>query len=157
MADFNIAIKKTLVNEGGYVNDPNDAGGETKYGISKRAYPSVDIKNLTTDEAKAIYKRDYWDKIKGDEIQSQKIAFELFDTAVNMGVRTASKLAQIILSVYPDGIIGSKTLEALNIIDKEKFLVKFKLSKIARYTYLCRKYPSNKKYLYGWIKRTLEG
>ena len=157
MANFDSAVKKTLVNEGGYVNDPDDAGGETKYGISKRSYPSVDIKNLTTDEAKAIYKRDYWDKIKGDLITDDFVAYEIFDTAVNMGVRTSSKLAQMALGVHPDGIIGSKTLEALNATGKDDFLTKFKLSKIARYTYLCKKYPSNKKYLYGWIKRTLEG
>ena len=156
MADFNKAIEKTLVNEGGYVNDKDDAGGETKFGISKKAYPNVDIKNLTTDEAKAIYKRDYWDKIKGDLITYNSVAYEIFDTSVNMGVRTASKLAQVALSVHPDGIIGNKTLEALNATDKEDFLTKFKLSKIARYTYLCKKHPSNKKYLYGWIKRTLE-
>jgi len=156
MADFNKAVEKTLVNEGGYVNDPDDAGGETKYGISKRAYPSVDIKNLTTDEAKAIYKRDYWDKVKGDLIDDNSVAYEIFDTAVNMGVRTASKLAQVALSVHPDGIIGNKTLEGLNATVKEEFLTKFKLSKIARYVYLCKKHPSNKKYLYGWIKRTLE-
>ena len=157
MADFNNAIEKTLVNEGGYINDSEDAGGETKFGISKRAYPNVDIKNLTTDEAKAIYKRDYWDRIKGDLIADEQVAYEIFDTAVNMGVRTASKLAQMALSVHPDGIIGNKTLSALNAINREDFLTRFKLSKIARYTYLCKKNPTNKKFLYGWIKRTLEG
>jgi len=64
MADFNQAIEKTLVNEGGYINDPLDAGGKTKFGISKRSYPDVDIKNLTVDGAKSIYKKDYWDKLK---------------------------------------------------------------------------------------------
>jgi len=79
------------------------------------------------------------------------------DEAVNIGVRTASKLAQVVIGVHPDGIIGNKTLKALNKINKEEFLTKFKLSKIARYTYLCKKHTSNRKYLYGWIKRTLEG
>jgi lysozyme family protein len=156
MADFNQAIEKTLVNEGGYINDPNDAGGETKYGISKRAYPNVDIKNLTTDEAKAIYKRDYWDKIKGDEMQSQKVAFELFDTAVNMGVRTASKLMQGCVGAHPDGIIGNKTRQLINNTDEELLLLRFKLAKIARYAYITRKRPANKKFLLGWINRTLE-
>ena len=108
MANFDKAIERVLINEGGYVNDPNDAGGETKYGISKRAYPGVDIKNLTTDEAKAIYKKDYWDKIKGDNINSDEIAYEIFDTAVNMGVRTSSKIAQMVVGAYPDGFIGAK-------------------------------------------------
>jgi len=156
MADFNKAIEKTLVNEGGYVNDPNDAGGETKYGISKRAYPSVDIKNLTQDEAKAIYKRDYWNRLKADDIKSQKVAYELFDTAVNMGVRTASKLIQGCVGAHPDGVIGKKTLQLINSTPEELLLLRFKLAKIARYAYITRRRPANKKYLLGWINRTLE-
>lgn len=155
MADFNKAVEKVLVNEGGYVNDPNDKGGETKFGISKRAYPNVDIKNLTVDKAKSIYKQDYWDKIKGDEIVSDEIAYEIFDTAVNMGVRTSSKLAQIVVEAHPDGFIGKNTLKKLNDVDVELFITKFKLTKIARYTYLVKKYPANKKFLYGWINRVL--
>ena len=155
MAKFENVIDKVLVNEGGYVNDPSDRGGETKFGISKRAYPNVDIKNLTTDEAKAIYKQDYWDKINGDDIADDLVAYEIFDTAVNMGVRTASKLAQMVVNSHPDGIIGSKTLKKLNSIDKELFIAMFKLSKIARYTYLVKKYPSNKKFFYGWIVRVM--
>jgi len=155
MADFSKAIEKVLVNEGGYINDPNDKGGETKFGISKRAYPHIDIKNLTTDEAKAIYKKDYWDKIKGDEMQSDAIAYEIFDTAVNMGVRTASKLAQLIVKSHPDGIIGNKTLQKINNIDEELFVTSFKLAKVARYIYLVEKNPSNRKFLFGWIKRAL--
>ena len=155
MANFDKAVEKVLVNEGGYINDPDDKGGETKFGISKRAYPNIDIKNLTTDEAKAIYKKDYWDKIKGDEIVSDEIAYEIFDTAVNMGARTSSKLAQIVVGAYPDGYIGAKTLEKLNSVDVELFVTKFKLSKIARYTYLVKKNPVNKRFLFGWINRVL--
>ena len=155
MADFNNVIKETLVNEGGYVNDPLDAGGETKFGISKRSYPNVDIKNLTVDDAKTIYKKDYWDKVKGDEIVSIKVAFELFDTAVNMGVRTASKLIQGCSGAYVDGIIGSQSIASINNIDEELLLLRFKISKIARYAYITTKRPTNKKYLLGWINRTL--
>ena len=156
MADFDKAIEKTLVNEGGYVNDPSDRGGETKYGISKRSYPSVDIKNLTEAGAKEIYKRDYWDRLRADEIKSQKVAFELFDTAVNMGVRTASKLIQGCVGVHPDGVIGNITLQAINKTDEELLLLRFKLAKIARYAYLAEKRPANRKFLLGWINRALE-
>ena len=155
MANFNEAIEKTLVNEGGYVFDKDDAGGETKFGISKRSYPDVDIKNLTTDEAKAIYKKDYWNKLKADDIASQKVAFELFDTAVNMGVKTASKLIQGCSGAFVDGIIGSQSLESINNIDEELLLLRFKLAKVSRYAYLAKKRPTNKKYLLGWINRTL--
>ena len=155
MAKFNRAIEKTLVNEGGYIDDLNDKGGETNFGISKRAYPKVDIKKLTVDGAKAIYKRDYWDKVRADEIESQTVASELFDTSVNMGVRTASKLIQGCVGSHPDGFIGAKSLEAINATDEELLLLRFKLAKVARYAYLTKKRPANKKYLLGWINRTL--
>jgi len=97
MADFNKCIGKTLAHEGGakYTNDPTDRGGETKYGISKRSYPQEDIKNLTEERAKELYKRDYWDRIRGDDIKDEAIAFNIFDCAVNMGVRTASRLSSL--------------------------------------------------------------
>lgn len=155
MANFDKAIEKVLINEGGYVNDPADSGGETKFGISKRAYPSVDIKNLTADEAKAIYKKDYWDKIKGDDIADDVVAYEIFDTAVNMGVRTSTKLVQIVVGAVPDGILGAKTLAAINETDVELLVVKFKLSKIARYTHLAKTNPKNRKFFFGWINRVM--
>jgi len=155
MAEFKNHIDKTLVNEGGYVNDPDDRGGETKYGISKKQYPDLDIKSLTIDEAKEIYKRDYWDKVSADDIEDEHIAFELFDTAVNMGVRTATKLIQLSCEAHPDGIMGANTLNKINSSNKELILTKFKLAKVARYAYLCKKRPENKKYLFGWINRTL--
>src|SRR5262245_64575336 len=105
MAAFEPAVAKTLIREGGsrFTDDPNDHGGATKYGISQRAYPNVDIRNLTEDQAKAIYKRDYWDKVGGDSIASQLVAENIFDTAVNMGVTTAVKLVQMTLGVGIDG------------------------------------------------------
>ena len=65
---FDEIIEVTLHHEGGYVHDPTDLGGETNYGIAKRFYPKVDIKNLTKDGAKEIYKKDYWDKNKVDDL-----------------------------------------------------------------------------------------
>ncbi|HMY41320.1 MAG TPA: glycosyl hydrolase 108 family protein, partial [Marinagarivorans sp.] len=120
MADFELAIVKTLAREGGskYTETPGDTGGATKFGISQRAYPQLNIKNLTEAEAKAIYKRDYWDKIKGDLIANQGIAESIFDFAVNAGIKTASKLAQAaaceISAVnrppsFIDGVIGNAT------------------------------------------------
>jgi lysozyme family protein len=96
MADFNKAIVTTLAREGGskFTDDPNDRGGATKYGISQRSYPNIDIRNLSEQDARTIYKRDYWDRLRGDEITSQVIAEQLFDTCVNMGVKTGSRLAQ---------------------------------------------------------------
>ncbi len=81
-----------LTFEGGYVNHPDDPGGETKYGIAKRYHPTLDIKNLTLDEAKEIYYRDYWLASHAHKIPDLKLALIYFDTAVNCGVATAMRL-----------------------------------------------------------------
>jgi len=98
---FDKAFQDVIGFEGGYVNNPNDKGGETKYGISKRSYPSIDIENLTLDGAKEIYYKDFWNTIRLELslIDDEKIAIELFDTAVNMGVGVASKFLQEALNL----------------------------------------------------------
>jgi len=109
--------------EGGYINNPADPGGETNFGICKRSYPDVDIKNLTRDGAKAIYARDYWAPIHGDELP-EPVALVAFDCAVNQGVGTAVKVLQEALAnqgYLPDsavdGRLGPQTLEALKPAD----------------------------------------
>lgn len=94
---FQQAISKVIDFEGGYVNDPNDPGGETKYGISKRAYPNLDIASLTVEDATSIYQRDYWDKIGGDSLPSP-LNFLAFDCAVNQGVERAKELLALTTS-----------------------------------------------------------
>lgn len=158
MANFELAIGRTLASEGGakYTNDPDDLGGETKYGISKRSFPNEDIKNLTEERAREIYKTEYWDRIRADDIQSQEIAAKVFDTAVNMGVRITSRLAQRCLDIDPaDGFIGRNSLKVINDTDSELFLIKFTLAQIARYVYIVKKRPANRKYIVGWLNRAL--
>lgn len=92
--NFERAVEFVLKHEGGYVDNPNDPGGETKYGISKRAYPELDIKNLTEEKAKEIYHRDYWLKSGCEKIASG-LDIVVFDTAVNCGVARASALLGI--------------------------------------------------------------
>ena len=103
-------IEITLHHEGGYVHDPKDLGGETNFGIAKRWYPDLDIKNLTEEEAAEIYKKDYWDKYKLDEIP-ENLQHIYFDMVVNMGVRNAGKIIQTIRVPLAYG-------------PKEKFLVR---------------------------------
>jgi len=81
---FDICFDRLMGHEGGYVNDPNDPGGETKWGISKRSYPALNIKQLTREDAKVIYYRDFWKRINGDLLH-KAISFQLFDFAVNSG------------------------------------------------------------------------
>ena len=84
------------------------------------------------------------------------MAENIFDTAVNMGVRTASRLTQVTLDVKPvDGIIGAQTLKAINQANPEVFLAKFTLAKIARYASICNRNKSSRKFLLGWINRAL--
>lgn len=156
MADFNLAVNKTLEKEGGYVNDPNDSGGETKYGISKRAFPNEDIKNLTIERAKELYNLHYWRLIEGDQIKDNLVATLIFDFAVNAGVKTAVILTQKALEATEDGLMGENTLRALNEADKDKFAAIFTNYKIARYVAICDKNPSQKIYFFGWVKRALE-
>lgn len=159
MADFDPAVTKTLIREGGarFTDNPDDHGGATKYGISQRAYPSVDIPNLTEEQAKAIYKQDYWDKVSGDKVRSQAVAENIFDTAVNMGVTTATKLVQLTLEVGVDGKFGPDTVKAVNAVDEKEFLSEFTLAKVARYAAICNKDRTQSKFLLGWINRSLGG
>ena len=101
MADFDRAFRLLIGEEGGYVNDPADPGGETKFGISKRAYPQIDIRGLTLDQAKAIYRRDYWAPLQLDA-RPWGPALCLFDCAVNQGLAKArALLAQVATSSQP--------------------------------------------------------
>lgn len=115
------AISTTLKYEGGYVNDPNDAGGETKYGISKRAYPDVDIANLTLQQAKNIYYFDYWLRCRC-QFMPDALSIAVFDYAVNSGIKTAIKKLQLALGVTVDGIIGNQTIGACNRIPTRQVL-----------------------------------
>ncbi|HFQ81144.1 MAG TPA: N-acetylmuramidase [Desulfobacterales bacterium] len=176
MADFQTAIKATLKAEGGYVNDPDDPGGETYKGIARHknakwpGWVNIDLlknkkgfpENLEDDadlQAKvyALYEANYWDKIRGDEIEDQDIAESVFDFAVNSGPRTSAKLAQIATGATADGVIGAKTLEKINTDDKRAFLATFALAKIGRYVSICEKRKESRKYFFGWVRRTLEG
>ena len=91
MDAFEVALNFVLKWEGGYVNDPRDSGGETKFGISKKAYPNLDIKNLTQQQAGEIYRSDYWEKA-GCEGISTPLNLVVFDTAVNCGVKKAGEM-----------------------------------------------------------------
>ena len=146
MAHFERAIDKTLAWEGGYVNDPKDPGGETKYGISKRAHPDVDIKNLSREKACAIYKKHYWDPVLADKIESQTKAEKIFDIGVNTGVRRTSKFAQAAAGLSDkslDGFIGKQSVQAINKTSDELFMLRLTVLQVAHYTNICKKSVKN--------------
>lgn len=116
MNAFDIAFGVTVDFEGALSNDPGDSGGITKYGISHASYPTIDIGALTLDQAKAIYRRDYWRPIGGDSLPLV-VACVVFDAAVNNGVASACRWLQIAVGVVPDGIVGPQTLAAVAAAD----------------------------------------
>jgi lysozyme family protein len=147
---FEQALNFVLKHEGGYVNHPSDPGGETKYGISKRAYPNVDIANLTMNEAAEIYRRDYWDKLPNG-IPDQ-LKFMLFDFAINAGINRAIKTLQKAIRVNPDGVWGSGSSAALSKMRVNDVIFNFTLERQMFYAGLSTFQTFGK----GWTKRTLE-
>ena len=121
---FDQCFDKLIGYEGGYSFDPRDPGGETNFGISKRAYPAVDIKNLTRDGAKEIYRRDYWDRAQCDRLPPA-LAFVLFDAAVNSGIGQAIRFLQRAVGATDDGVIGPLTISAINRLDAESVCARF--------------------------------
>lgn len=110
--NFDKAVEVIIDLEGGYTANEKDPGGETKYGISKKAYPNLDIKNISLDQAKEIYRQDYWNKVSGD-LLPKGLSLLVFDAAVNHGIETAAIILQRVVMAKPDGVIGPVTLEAM--------------------------------------------
>jgi len=145
---FNSAFNFVIGAEGGYVNDPRDPGGETKYGISKRAYPNENIPEMTLDRAHSIYKSDYWNKCHCYAFP-YIIALPMFDCAVNQGVRFAIKAAQRSCGSPADGIMGSMTTMMMQGMDDKLFLDAFLAIREAHYKSL----KTFSIYGKGWMNR----
>jgi lysozyme family protein len=108
---FERAVANVLKHEGGFSDNPNDAGGMTRYGISQHAYPKLDIKTLTLEQATGIYRTDYWAAIQGDELPAA-VGFALLDWAVNSGVTASIQGLQRALKLPADGLMGPQTIAA---------------------------------------------
>lgn len=152
-------IEQTLEHEKGYVFNPKDPGGETKFGITKRWYPDIDIKNLQRAQAKEILRKDYYEKARIGEISNYELANKMFDLGVNLGPGTVAKLMQQSLIEQGqqvdkvDAILGSKTIKAINKFpDQEVLLSTFKNQAKAYYESLGHK----KDFIKGWLARLEE-
>ena len=156
-ATFEEIIEVVLEHEGGYVNDPDDAGGETKYGIAKRWYPSVDIKNLTIEQAKHIYHTDYWRPAKCDSVPPQ-LRHIYFDMCVNFGRRGAVKVLQQAANsklrnkIKVDGGIGPNTLKAIQNISLDRV----RAYRVLRFANIVIVKPNQEKFWVGWFRRATE-
>lgn len=150
--EFNKAVNLVLKWEGGYINHPRDPGGETKYGISKRTYPHLNIKELTLDQAKRIYYRDYWAG-NGIHLLADEINFPVFDTCVNQGPSFAIKNLQRILRVDDDGVIGPITAGASKKwMDKRDLTFRLMDARLSHYISLSTFSTFGR----GWMRRILD-
>lgn len=151
---FISAVTHVIDAEGGYVNDPNDAGGETKFGISKRQYPQVDIARLTYDGAIDIYWRDYWLAGKCGELPPAFAVF-LFDCLVNHRPLAAKRLLQLGLGVATDGVIGPQTIAAAHTAGRYQLGLMF-AHRADLYHSIVVANSSQAKFLLGWLRRLFE-
>lgn len=132
--NYEFCIKEVLKSEGGYTNDPADSGGETNFGITQRE-TSIPVRTMTVEQAKAIYKKKYWDVVNGDNLPSG-VDYTVFDYGVNSGVARAKKVYNSVNS--PDAV---KVINAVN-DERQAFL-----------NNLAVRRPKDQKFLKGWTSR----
>ncbi len=153
--DFEQAVSIVMRIEGGYVNDPNDPGGETRWGISKRAFPWVNIKTLTEEQARSLYFTHYWIPAKCGFLP-ERIRLIFFDMCVLHGKYAATKTLQRALNgsrhyVTVDGFIGNETLNATPYLEPDR-LRSYRILRIAN---IVSRRPSLEKYWFGWYRRAV--
>ena len=160
---FDEAFKRLIGHEGGYSTDRRDPGNwtggrvgvgtlkGTKFGLAANTYPNLDIKNLTLSQAKAIYKKDWWDKLGADGMHSA-IVFQLWDFAINAGKSRAIKELQQAVGVPADGVIGPQTLAAVNSHDLNDVILSLTAERLKFYTSL----STFKTYGKGWTNRVAD-
>lgn len=160
MADFDLAIGFVLAHEGStYTDDPNDAGGATKYGITLATLRSIipsatkeTVMNLTENEAKDIYRQLYW---RSENIDSQAIGTKLFDTGVNVGVSTSIKMLQKALvslgyDISVDGKLGPMSISTINSVEESDLMSAFCAIQETYYWDITLSNVNKKASSYGW-------
>ncbi|WP_434278976.1 glycoside hydrolase family 108 protein [Acinetobacter sp. CE-15] len=161
--NFEKAFARLIGHEGGYSTDRNDPGNwtggkvgkgvlkGTKYGIAANTYPNLDIKNLTLEQAKAIYKKDWWDKLGAEQLHPA-IVYQLWDFAVNAGKSRAVKELQQVAGVIDDGILGAKTIAAVKALSVTDVLILLTAERLRFYTSLTTWGTYGK----GWTNRVAD-
>ena len=167
MAKFEKALDYVLQNEGGFSNNPNDFGGATQFGITQATlsnwlkHPATvdDVKSMTKDVAAAIYAQNYWHPLKLDQIEYTRMATCIFDMAVNMGLRRPVQWAQVCcntidqMNLEVDGVMGPKTIEALNYVYSVEFIQTYSALAWGYYLRRVEENPSQAVFLKGWTAR----
>jgi len=172
MTLFDRCILVVLKSEGGYQCDPDDIGNYTpdgilrgtKYGISARIFPKIDIKNLTEDQAKSIYYKYYWKPMNLEGLKDDELVLHVFDHGVNAGKRTSVRMLQRLVDAEADGICGADTTLRANTTKMPTVVINgygllttltehFIYARYSYYTRLVEQRPKVKKYLKGWYDR----
>lgn len=148
---FNIYINRVLDHEGGYVNHPHDPGGETKYGITKRTYPHLDIRNLTREQAIEIYRKDFWERYGVAKFPAE-LGFQVLDAAINHGGGNAIRWVQRAVGVADDGVAGPLTHAAAWRIPPTDLVLLFNAERLRFYTKL-NTFPTFGR---GWVRRVAD-
>ena len=169
MSNFDTIVLNTLKSEGSeFTNDPNDRGGPTRWGITQHdlaqfrghSVSADDVKNMTVDEAKTIYKTKYWDPCNLDAITSYKKALIIFDQGVLCGTGTAAKRAQsacnahLVPGLIVDGVIGPKSLKAINEMDEKLFCLEFLFLTQHYFLGIILNNPTQTVFMRGWLNRS---
>jgi lysozyme family protein len=169
MADFLKAIPIILKNEAGYEIDPDDKGGETYAGITRKNFPNwhgwaiieaakplkegqIINNSALTDLINNFYKYQFWGKFMGDKINSQRVATFLFDWFVNSGYHAIMGV-QGVLKLRVDGIMGSQTLAAINNANEDELMTKLIDSRTSFVKNIVKRSPKQEKFLAGWLNR----
>jgi lysozyme family protein len=166
VASFDLFLPTLLRLEGGYVDDPSDPGGETNKGITMAIFrqcshellglnpTSENLKSLTDSQAGIIYRANYWNKMRGDEIQLQDLANIACDFYVNAGTHATIMLQRILNSmgahVVEDGVIGPASIQAMNGFNQADVYRQYKQGRINYYQSLGQRFPQ---FLQGWLNR----
>ena len=150
--NFDLAFERLIAHEGGYVNHPEDPGGETNWGITLRVARAEGyaepMRHMTRAEAKEIYRSAYWNRAKADQYDPA-IGFQLFDTAVNHGIGQAIRFLQRAVNVADDGAVGALTLKAVNSMSVTDVIARFNAQRLRFYTKLSTWDTFGK----GWVNR----
>lgn len=165
--NFERAFAYLLKNEGlTFVNDKDDAGGPTKFGVTKKTYENFigrevsveEMNNLTIGTVKLLYMKEYWESLFLDKVQQLNIAIAVFDTGVLYGIGVAASLAQRTVNIYGgtlkvDGVIGEESVKALDTVHQGDFLRMYRSLILARIETVISVNPQDKKFRIGWVKR----
>jgi len=149
---FKQAVEITLQFEGGYSNNPLDKGGETNFGISKKSWPDIDIKNLTKEKAIEIYKQYYWDGTIASMVDDDETAMKIFDLGVQMGLNGVKHRIEDVIGPADDET-NEEIAHAINTMGPEDFLPEFEAVCADYYEQRVIDDPKDNVWLGGWLKR----